>query len=69
MHRLLEHVRRHKVNIDGNVTTVMVTTLVLEGWQRKLDPEYDAMSALQRLLFKVDWAESLFYTMEGVMAP
>ncbi|KAK4744116.1 hypothetical protein SAY87_010428 [Trapa incisa] len=69
MHQLLEYVRRHKVNIDGNVTTVMVTTLVLEGWQRKLDPEYDAMSALQRLLFKVDWVESLFYTMEGVMAP
>lgn len=30
MQELLEHVRRHKVNIDGNVCTVMVTTLVLE---------------------------------------
>lgn len=30
MQQLLEHVRRHKVNIDGNVCTVMVTTLVLE---------------------------------------
>lgn len=30
MHELLDQVRRHKVNIDGNVTTVMVTTLVLE---------------------------------------
>lgn len=30
MHELLEKVRRHKVNIDGNVCTVMVTTLVLE---------------------------------------
>lgn len=30
MHKLLEQVRRHKVNIDGNVCTVMVTTLVLE---------------------------------------
>jgi len=30
MHQLLEQVRRHKVNIDGNVCTVMVTTLVLE---------------------------------------
>ncbi|XVF04068.1 hypothetical protein REPUB_Repub05bG0049300 [Reevesia pubescens] len=28
--QLLEHVRRHKVNIDGNVCTVIVTTLVLE---------------------------------------
>ncbi|KAH9310674.1 hypothetical protein KI387_025709 [Taxus chinensis] len=30
MQDLLEQVRRHKVNIDGNVCTVMVTTLVLE---------------------------------------
>jgi aarF domain-containing kinase len=30
MQELLEQVRRHKVNIDGNVCTVMVTTLVLE---------------------------------------
>lgn len=30
MHQLLEQVRRHKVNIDGNICTVMVTTLVLE---------------------------------------
>ncbi|KAK1391721.1 putative serine/threonine-protein kinase abkC [Heracleum sosnowskyi] len=69
MHELLDQVRRHKVNIDGNVTTVMVTTLVLEGWQRKLDPEYDVMHTLQTMLFKVDWAESLFYTIEGLMAP
>lgn len=30
MHQLLEKVRRHRVNIDGNVCTVMVTMLVLE---------------------------------------
>lgn len=30
MQQLLEQVRRHKVNIDGNVCTVMVTILVLE---------------------------------------
>ncbi|KAJ7948584.1 Protein kinase [Quillaja saponaria] len=66
---LLEQVRRHKVNIDGNVCTVMVTTLVLEGWQRKLDPEYDVMHTLQALLFKTDWAESLIYTIEGLAAP
>ncbi|XWS51995.1 hypothetical protein CRYUN_Cryun11dG0029600 [Craigia yunnanensis] len=67
--QLLEHVRHHKVNIDGNVCTVIVTTLVLEGWQRKLDPQLDVMRTLQTLLFKVDWAESLFYTIEGLVAP
>ncbi|XP_010277908.1 PREDICTED: probable serine/threonine-protein kinase abkC isoform X2 [Nelumbo nucifera] len=69
MQQLLEKVRRHKVNIDGNVCTVMVTTLVLEGWQRKLDPDYNVMHTLQTLLFKADWAQSLFYTIEGLMAP
>ncbi|KAF9605535.1 hypothetical protein IFM89_017554 [Coptis chinensis] len=52
MHQLLEKVRRHKVNIDGNVCTVMVTMLVLEGWQQKLDPDYSVMKTLQTLLFK-----------------
>ncbi|PIN00776.1 putative unusual protein kinase [Handroanthus impetiginosus] len=69
MHQLLEQVRRHKVNVDGNVCTVMVTVLVLEGWQRKLDPDYDMMHTLQTLLLKADWAESLSYTIEGLMAP
>ncbi|CAA0837171.1 Protein kinase superfamily protein [Striga hermonthica] len=67
--QLLEQVRRHKVNVDGNVCTVMVTVLVLEGWQRKLDPDYDVMHTLQTLLLKADWAESLSYTIEGLMAP
>ncbi|KAL8512019.1 hypothetical protein ACS0TY_018469 [Phlomoides rotata] len=69
MQQLLEQVRRHKVNVDGNVCTVMVTFLVLEGWQRKLDPDYDVMHALQTLLLKADYAESLSYTIEGLMAP
>ncbi|GFQ02307.1 probable serine/threonine-protein kinase abkc [Phtheirospermum japonicum] len=69
MQQLLEQVRRHKVNVDGNVCTVMVTVLVLEGWQRKLDPGYDVMHTLQTLLLKADWAKSLSYTIEGLMAP
>ncbi|KAL3851262.1 hypothetical protein ACJIZ3_013144 [Penstemon smallii] len=69
MHQVLEKVRRYKVNVDGNVCTVMVTVLVLEGWQRKLDPDYDVMHTLQTLLLKADWAKSLSYTIEGLMAP
>ena len=30
MHELFEKMRNHRVNIDGNVSTVMFTTLVLE---------------------------------------
>ncbi|XP_074319433.1 uncharacterized protein LOC141656447 [Silene latifolia] len=69
MQQLLELVRHHKVNIDGNVCTVMVTTMVLEGWQRKLDPEYNVLDTLKAMMFKVDWAESLSYTLEGLVAP
>lgn len=69
MQELLEQVRHHKVNIDGDVCTVMVTTLVLEGWQRKLDPEFNIMDTLRQLLFKADYIKSLSYTMDGVMAP
>ncbi|CAL2262138.1 unnamed protein product [Prunus armeniaca] len=32
--QLLEKVRRHRVNVDGNVCTVMVTTLVHEMWRQ-----------------------------------
>lgn len=69
MQELLEKVRHHRVNIDGNVCTVMVTTLVLEGWQRKLDPGYNVMQTLQTLLLRADWAKSLSYTIDGLMAP
>ncbi|MCO5606123.1 hypothetical protein L7F22_060310 [Adiantum nelumboides] len=69
MQELLEQVRRHRVNVAGNVCTVMVTIMVLEGWQRKLDPEFSIMHTLQKLLFKQDWAESLAYTINGIMAP
>lgn len=41
----------------------------LQGWQRKLDPDYDVMHTLQTLLLKADWAKSLTYTIEGLMAP
>jgi hypothetical protein len=41
----------------------------LQGWQRKLDPDYNVMKTLQTLLFKEDWAKSLQYTIQGLMAP
>ncbi|MCO5589167.1 hypothetical protein L7F22_043133 [Adiantum nelumboides] len=69
MQDVLEQVRTHRVNIDGDVCTVMVTMMVLEGWQRKLDPNFNMMRTLQKLLIKQDMAESLAYTINAVMAP
>ncbi|KAF7836782.1 putative serine/threonine-protein kinase abkC isoform X1 [Senna tora] len=69
MQQLLEHVRQHRVNLDGNICSVVVTILVLEGWQRRLDPAYNVLLALQSMLFKADWAESMSYTIERLMGP
>ncbi|KAG9140373.1 hypothetical protein Leryth_019617 [Lithospermum erythrorhizon] len=69
MHQVLELVRHHKVNVDGNVCTVLVTILVLEGWQRKLDPDYDIMRKLRTLLLDADWAKPFTYVIDEVMAP
>lgn len=66
---LLEQIRRHRVNIDGDVCTVMITTLVLEGWQRKLDPNLSVMDTLHSILFKSDWAADLAYTIDSIMCP
>lgn len=57
MHQLIDTVRRHKVNVDGYVCTVLVNILVLEGWQRKLDPDYDIMHRLKMLLLYKDSAQ------------
>ncbi|KAI5055736.1 hypothetical protein GOP47_0029257 [Adiantum capillus-veneris] len=62
MQDVLEQVRIHRVNIDGDVCTVMVTMMVLEGWQCKLDPNFNKMHSSKA-------AESLAYTINAVMAP
>ncbi|KAL0911264.1 hypothetical protein M5K25_019393 [Dendrobium thyrsiflorum] len=54
MHHLLEQVRRYRVNVDGSICTVLVTILVLEGWQRKLDPDYDIMHTLKTLMLNTE---------------
>lgn len=69
MQDVLEQVRTHRVNIDGDVCTVMVTIMVLEGWQRKLDPDFNIMHTLKKLILKQDMADSLAYTINAIMAP
>ena len=45
-----------QVNLKGVVSAVVVTTLVLEGWSTKLDPEIRIMDALKDTL-PVSWSE------------
>ncbi|CAM6105851.1 unnamed protein product [Calypogeia fissa] len=69
MNRLFDQVRKHRVHMDGDVCTVMVTTLVLEGWQRKLDPHLDIIKMVGDLLFKEDWAIPYDYLLIAHAAP
>ena len=39
-----------QVNLKGIVSTVVVTTLVLEGWSTKLNPDIKILEALKSLL-------------------
>lgn len=44
---ILERVRRHQVDIKGIISTVVVTTLVLEGWSTKLNPDIRILETLK----------------------
>lgn len=39
-----------QVNLKGVVSTVVVTTLVLEGWSTKLNPNIRILDALKKML-------------------
>lgn len=36
---IMDTVREHQVHLKGVVSTVVITTMVLEGWSTKLNPE------------------------------
>ena len=57
MGEVLAIVRKHQVCIDPNIMVCVVTTMVLEGWQFRLDPELvmiDHISDTLDLLMKVE---------------
>lgn len=55
---IMEMVRVHQVSLRGVVSTVVVTTLVLEGWSSKLNPDLQMMQKLKELL-PLTWPERL----------
>ena len=42
--------RKHGVHLRGVVTTVIMTSFVLEGWSSKLDPDIRILDAVRALL-------------------
>ena len=40
---MMDTIRRHAVPLKGVVSTVVISTVVLEGWSTKLDPDIRIM--------------------------
>jgi hypothetical protein len=53
------------VTLKSTVSTVVVTTLVLEGWSRELDPDLHIMDALRDML-AIDWKQRLSTAVDKV---
>jgi len=45
---LLNIVRKHRVSFNGDVFNVIMTTVVLEGWASKLDPNINLMNMIKK---------------------
>lgn len=54
-----------QVTLKSTVSTVVVTTLVLEGWSRELNPDLHIMDTLRDML-AVDWKERLSSAVDKV---
>ncbi|KAF5831929.1 T23J18.5 [Dunaliella salina] len=65
---ILDMSERHtcKVTLRSTVSTVVVTTLVLEGWSSKLNPELRILDHVRDMLV-VDWNERMSRTVDKVM--
>ena len=47
---MIETLRRHSVTLRSTVSTIVVTTLVLEGWSSKLDPDLHILDTMREML-------------------
>mmetsp|Transcript_7773 Transcript_7773/g.20706 ORF Transcript_7773/g.20706 Transcript_7773/m.20706 type:complete len:638 (+) Transcript_7773:257-2170(+) len=63
---IIETLRHHQVTLRSTVSTVVVTTLVLEGWSSKLNPELRILDHVRDMLV-VDWNERMSRTVDKVM--
>lgn len=50
---VLELVRTHSVNMPGHICATVVTTMVLEGWSNKLDPNHSTLQEVKRMVMAV----------------
>jgi len=67
---ILELVRQYKVSLPGHICAVVVTTLVLEGWSNKLDPNHSVLTKVQQMFeaTSLPWRQRLMSTVDHLMA-
>lgn len=46
---MMDTIRRHQVPLKGVISTVVISTVVLEGWSTKLDPDIRIMESLKEV--------------------
>lgn len=69
LNSVLELVRQHQVNLPGHICAVVVTTLVLEGWSNKLDPDHSVLQQVQGMFEPVahKWHDRICHVVDQVM--
>ncbi|KAI8467919.1 MAG: ABC1 family-domain-containing protein [Monoraphidium minutum] len=64
---MIETIRQHQVTLKSTVSTVVVTTLVLEGWSSRLHPDLSIMDTLRDVL-ATDWRARISKTVDRIMS-
>ncbi len=54
------------MTLRSSVSTVVVTSLVLEGWSSKLDPDVRILETMREML-ATDWADRMSRTVDRIM--
>lgn len=63
---MIETIRQHQVTLKSTVSTVVVTTLVLEGWSSRLHPDLSILDTLRDVL-ATDWKQRISKTVDRIM--
>lgn len=67
MKEIIETMRQHQITLRSSVSTVLVSSLVLEGWSSKLDPDVKILDSMRELL-AADWADRISLAVDKIMA-
>ena len=66
MAEMMDTIRRHGVHIRGVVSTVVITSMILEGWSSKLDPDIRVLETVRKVLPSA-WNERMSIAMDRVL--